>query len=214
MSLLASRTPALQVGALPRVDLLPPSEVRRRDVRAQARIWVWVAFGAIVVAVVAVGAAFALNMAATLRLASEQSRTLQIMSGIAELSDVSTALSTRTELEGLGESAMSGDLEWRAALDLVAAHLPAGVTITEFALDAGAAPVADADPTAAVGLSGTVTFTSTAPLEFVDATRELRSAEGMLTAELDDYTSSEGTHTYRVAIEIDQSIYLATEAAE
>jgi hypothetical protein len=214
MSLLSGRTPVLPLGALPRVDLLPPSEVRRRDMLSRARTWVYIGIGALAVAVLAVGAAFAYNMAATVRLALEQSRTQQILIGIAGLSDVSAALSTRGELQAMRQDAMAGDLEWGPVVDLVASHLPAGVVISAYTLDAGPVPVADIEPEAAPGVSGTVTFTSPAAVDFVAATRDLRRAPGMLSADLETLTSAEGVFTYTVRVELDQTVYTGDFAPE
>jgi hypothetical protein len=214
MSLLTGRTPVLPLGALPRVDLLPPSEVRRRDMLSRARSWVYIGIGALAVAVLAVGAAFAYNMAATVRFALEQSRTQQILVGIAGLSDVSTALATRGELQSMRQEAMAGDLEWGPVVGLVASHLPSGVVISAYTLDAGPVPAADVEPEAATGVSGTVTFTSPAAVDFVAATRDLRRAPGMLSADLETLTSAEGVFTYTVRVELDQTVYTGDFAPE
>lgn len=214
MSTLSSRAPVLPLGALPRVDLLPPSEVRRRDMLRQARRWVYVAVAAVAVAAVLVAAAFTYNMAATLRLGFEQSRTQQILGGIAELSEVSEALSTRGALEQLRGQAMGGDLAWGPVVDLVADRLPPGVSITGYALDAGPVPAPDSEPADATGVSGTVTFVSPAAIDFVGTTRELRAAPGMRDADLAELTSADGIFTYRVRIDLDQSVYTGSFAAD
>jgi hypothetical protein len=219
MSLIARRTPTLPLGALPRVDLLPASEMRRRDVRARIRTWIWVAIASALVAVLAVGAALAVNMGAALRLGSEQARTLQIMTGIGGLSDVSTALSTRTELQALRGEAMSGDLDWQEAIDTIAAVLPPGVSIAEYAFEAGGAASADTDAdadagAAAVGVTGTVTLRSTAPLDFVAVTRDLRARESVQEADVDDFSSTDGVYSYRLHVTLDQSVYTRAYGAD
>lgn len=214
MSPLTPRTPVLPIGALPRVDLLPPSEMRRRDMLSRARTWVYIGVGALAVAVLAVGAAVAYNMAASLRLAAEQTRTQQILVGIAGLSDVSRALSTRRELEGMRQEAMAGDLTWVPVIELVAAHLPPGVVVTEYALDAGPVPEPTAEPEAATGVSGTVTFTSPTAIDLVAVTRDLRRADRMRGADLKELTSAEGVFTYTLHVELDQTIYTGGFATE
>lgn len=207
MSLFASRTPVLSVGALPRVELLPPSEIRRRDMLARARTWLFIGVACLAVSLLAVTGALAYRMAADIRLAAEQSRTQALLVGIAELSDVSAALSDRSSLEGMRRDAMSGDLEWSGVLQLVAAQLPAGVSITGYSLEAGPAPVADGDPAAATGVSGSVTFTSPAPIDFVQVTRDVRSSAGMREADVEALTSADGVFTYTVHVDLDQSVY-------
>ncbi|WJL94332.1 hypothetical protein QSU92_10050 [Microbacterium sp. ET2] len=214
MSALSSRAPILPLGALPRVDLLPPSEVRRRDMLRQARRWVYVAVAAAAVAAVTIAGAFMYNVATSLRLGFEQTRTQQILGGIAELSEVSQALSTRGALQQLRGQAMGGDLAWGPVIDLVAERLPPGVSITGYALDAGPVPAADVAPEDATGVSGTVTFVSPAAIDFVGTTRELRSAPGMRDADLAELTSADGIFTYRVRVDVDQTVYTGAFAPD
>ena len=119
MSLRTTRTPTLTIGTSPRVDLLPPSEVRRRETIARARTWATAAVGALLVTVVMVGGAFAYNLSADMRLATERARTQALLASIAELSDVSRALSLRGTLQGLRIDAMAGDLSWTAVVATV-----------------------------------------------------------------------------------------------
>jgi hypothetical protein len=216
MSLLTGRTPVLPLGALPRVDLLPPSEVRRRDMLSRARSWVYIGIGALAVAVLAVGAAFAYNMTATVRLALEQSRTQQILVGIAGLSDVSTALALRTELTRTGGEAMAGDLTWSEVIDIVDARLPPGTTIVDYDLLAGPVPEAAAMVPPAPGATGTVTVASVQPLDFVTLTRRLRTIETVQVIEVDDLTSEDDDpgYKYRIRFTVDQSVYTTAPAAE
>jgi hypothetical protein len=207
MSLLASRAPVLPIGALPRVDLLPPSEMRRRDMLARARAWGWIGLGALAVALTTVGGAYTFQFASTVRLGAEQARTQDILVEIAALSEVSSALTTRNELRSLRAEAMAGDLAWGPVLERVAANLPPGVVVTEYALEAGPVPAAESDPETVVGVQGTVTFTSPAAIDFVAATRELRGGDGMLDADLDAFTSADGVYTYTVRIALDQNVY-------
>jgi hypothetical protein len=216
MSLLTGRTPVLPLGALPRVDLLPPSEVRRRDMLSRARTWVYIGIGALAVAVLAVGAAFAYNMAATVRLALEQSRTQQILIGIAELSDVSAALSLRAELTQTGGEAMAGDLTWSQVVDVVDARLPPGTTIIDYDLLAGPVPEATATVPPAPGATGTVTVTSVQPLDFVTMTQRLRTIETVQVIEVDDLSSEDDDplYEYRIRFTVDQSVYTTAPTAE
>ena len=74
-------------------------------------------------------------------------------------------------------------------------------------------------PADATGASGTVTFTSSAPVDFVAATRDVRKAAGIRSAEVGDFTSAQGVFTYTVRVVVDQSVYTGafapkTEAAK
>jgi hypothetical protein len=214
MTFLSTRSPVLPLGALPRVDLLPPSERRRRETRARARTWVVVGLGTLLLTGLTIGGAAAASFAASVRLAAEQTRTEQILGGIAELSDVSGALATRSELQTMRTQAMAGDLDWAPVLGLVADNLPAGVAITEYALEAGAVPMEGSDPAAASGVSGSVTFTSDVPIDFVRATRELRAVSAVRSAEPESLVFTEGQFTYTVHLDLDQSVYTGAFAPE
>ncbi len=214
MRLLAPRTPTLTIGASPRVDLLPPSEVRRRETRARARTWATAAVGALLVAVAAVGGAFAYNLSAHMRLATEQARTQQVLASIAELSDVSRALSLRGTLETLRTEAMAGDFSWAAVLATVESRLPAGVQIIDYALVAG--PVPDAATPDAPGASGTVTVTSAEPLSLVSLVDTLRDAPEIQLTEVEEFISENDAarYEYRLRISVDQSVYTGDFAEE
>ena len=214
MNVRRTRQPVLPIGSLPRVDLLPPSEMRRRDMLARARAWMVVGIAAVAVSALLVGGAAAYHVASSVRLGLEQARTQQILTGIAELSEVSEALATRGDLQALRADAMAGDLEWTPAVALIASHLPAGVTITGFSLDAGAAPVAGSDPTSATGTSGTVTVQTPAAIDLVAATRDLREAPAVIAADLESLTAADGVFTYTLRIALDQSVYTGAFTAE
>jgi hypothetical protein len=216
MSRLSSRPPVLPIGALPRVDLLPPSEMRRRDMMARARTWLFIGLGTLAVTLLAVGGAVAYNVTATVRLGFEQARTQQILVGIAELSEVSQAIALRTELSRMGSEAMAGDLEWNAVIGTIEERLPDGVSIIDYALVAGPVPEPEGDPAATTGAFGTVTVTSAQPLAFVDLTRALRDIPAVQISEADDFVSQDDSslYEYRIRISMDQSVYSGAFAPE
>lgn len=212
MSLFASRTPSLGLGSLPRVDLLPPSEVRRRAAAARARMWLFVGVGALAVSALAVGGAFTFNMTAGIRLASEQSVTQNLLVGIAEMSDVSQAMALRTELAATADEAMAGDLRWSAVLDTVESRLPDGVVVTDYALTAGAVPDAAIESSDAVGAMGTVTVASLTAVPLVQLTRTVRDVPSVEWAEVDELfrDADDPLFEYRIRIAVDQSVYVVT----
>jgi hypothetical protein len=216
MSRFSSRPPVLPIGALPRVDLLPPSEMRRRDMMARARTWLFIGLGTLAVTLLAVGGAVAYNVTATVRLGFEQGRTQQILVGIAELSEVSQAIALRTELSRMGSEAMAGDLEWNAVIGTIDERLPDGVSIIDYALVAGPVPEPEGDPAATTGAFGTVTVTSAQPLAFVDLTRALRGVETVHITEVDELNRvEEGPfYEYRITFTIDQTVYTGAFAPE
>jgi hypothetical protein len=190
--------------------------MRRRDMMARARIWLFIGLGTLAVALLAVGGAVAYNVTATVRLGFEQGRTQQILVGIAELSEVSQAIALRTELSRMGSEAMAGDLEWNAVIGTIEERLPDGVSIIDYALVAGPVPVPEGDPAVATGAFGTVTVTSAQPLAFVDLTRALRGVETVHITEVDELNRvDEGPlYEYRIAFTIDQTVYTGAFAPE
>ncbi|MFJ6677817.1 hypothetical protein ACIQLK_01655 [Microbacterium sp. NPDC091382] len=212
MSTLA-RTPAFKPGSLPRANLLPLSETRRREVRRLGRSWVTIGLGSLVVALLLIGGAFAMNVQAALRLVSANADTERVIAEIAELAPVSQAVAQRTELSGLITQAMSGDIAWRKAVATVTQALPAGVTVTDYALAAGQVPGSTA-PDETVGAAGTVTVVSDEPISLVEATRALRGVDAILEVSVQTLAEEEGVYTYTVEVQLDQTIYSGAFAPE
>lgn len=200
-------TPA-QAG-VPRINLMPRSEVARRERDKLMRAWVWGVLGAIIVALLIVVAAFWLKWTADQRLAAEQAQTNQLLLEIASLSEVSEALSTKAELTDFRSQAMATDLTWAPVIAKVTGILPAETSLTGFDFAVGGAPQGD-DPVAEQGLVGTVSFDSPSPLDIVALIRSLRGVEGVLYADGQSVTSSQvdaGSYAYLLDIVFDQTIY-------
>ncbi|VXB54870.1 conserved hypothetical protein [Microbacterium sp. 8M] len=212
-----ARITVVTPGGPPRVDLLPRSEVERRERDALGRTWVRVGLLAILLAVVLIAGAFAVNLFTQQRLAAEQARSAQLIGQIAALSDVSNALKTEADLTQLRAEAMGSDLSWAGIFDRIRGSLPADTNLTGFELTPGAAPVtskdAKADEKAAktgVGLTGTLTLDSGTALDLGAYVRSLRTVEGVLTADANSTTSgasAAGRFTYKVDVTFDQTVY-------
>jgi hypothetical protein len=212
----ARRTPALHLGGLPRVDLLPPSEMRRREVRTRIRLWAWVAFVALAISIAAVGGAVAFHMSAALSLSAEQARTQQILTGIAGLSEVSAARSVRTELSRTQEEAMAGDLDWTPVLAVVGARLPADVVVQDYVLEAGPIPLEGVAAADATGATGTVTVASPNPISHVELTRALRDVATVRTIEVEELAREDDdpVYEYRMRLVVDQTFYTGAFTAD
>lgn len=196
----------VQLAGIPRVNLLPASEINRRSNTALARRWAVIVLIAAAVVVALVVGLQALNMFATARLAAERDRSTALTQELVELAPVSQTMSATKAIEQQRTDAMSGDLAWRPVLNTLAGGLPAGATITGYALTAGPAPTGD-DPTAETGLTGTVTLTSTTPVELVTATAKLRALEPVRSVDVQALARDEDVFTYTVTVELDQTIY-------
>jgi hypothetical protein len=200
----------------PRVNLMPRSEIARRERDSLVRLWVWIALGAIVVAVLIIAGAFAFKFFADQRLIAEQARTNALLTEIASLSDVSQAIATESELTDFRTDAMATDLAWAPVMAKITGVIPADTTITGVDFAVGGVPQGD-DPTAEQGVVGTVTFDSPTPLDIVALIRSLRGVEGVLYADGQSVTSSQVSadrFSYLLNVEFDQSVYSNQFAAE
>lgn len=207
---------AAPFAGVPRVNLMPRVEVERRERDKLVRLWVWIVFGAIVVALLIIAAAFAFKFFADQRLAAEQAQTNALITEIASLSEVSDALATEAELTDFRTEAMAGDLAWTPVIAKITGILPADASLTGFDVTAGAAAQGD-DPTVEEGLVGTVSIDSPTPLDIVAIIRSLRGVEGVLYADGQSVTSSQitdGRFAYQLNVVFDQTIYSNEFAAE
>ena len=207
---------AVPYAGSPRVNLMPRSEIVRRERDSLVRMWVWIVLGAIVVAVLIIAGAFAFKLFADQRLVAEQARTNALLTEIASLSEVSQALATESELTDFRTDAMATDLGWTPVIAKVSGILPAETTITGVNLTVGGVPQGQ-DPTVEQGLVGTVSFDSPTPLDIVALIRSLRGVDGVLYADGQSVTSSqvsEDRFSYLLNVEFDQSVYSNEYAAE
>ncbi|MFC8683388.1 hypothetical protein ACFT30_17900 [Microbacterium ureisolvens] len=201
---------------VPRVNLMPRSEVARRERDSLVRTWVWIVFGAIVVAVLIIAGAFAFKFFADQRLVAEQAQTNTLLTEIAALSEVSQALATESELTDFRTDAMATDLAWTPVMAKITGILPGDTTLTGVDFTVGGVPQGE-DATLEQGIVGTVTFDSPTPLDIVALIRSLRGVEGVLYADGQSVTGSqvsEDRFAYVLNVEFDQTVYSNQFAAE
>lgn len=209
-----ARTIAVTPGGPPRVDLMPRSEVERRERDALSALWVRIGLLAVLLAVVLIGATFGWNLFTQQRLAAEQERSSQLIGQIAGLSDVSRALATQSELENFRAEAMASDLSWAGVLDKARGTLPAGASLVGFELTPGGVPgpasKAKDEAKKAVGLTGELTIDSPTAVDLGPYVRALRDVDGIYAADANATTtgaSATGRFTYKVDITFDQTAY-------
>lgn len=215
----SSSAGAVALAGVPRVNLMPRAELDRRERTTAVRRWGWGVVGALAVVVLVAAGAYGLNWAAQQQLASEQARTNALIGQLAGLSDVSTALTARKDLEGFRGQAMAADLGWSKTLASLAAALPAGVAVTGFDLVTGGVPVKGADAKTQQGLVGTITLESANPVEIVQVIRGFRRVSGVTAADGTQLTSSDdtgagGVYTYQLTIDFDQTLYSGAYAQD
>lgn len=211
---MATANPAIQTwGAGPRVNLMPRAETERRERTRLAKRWIGALVGAVLAVVAASGLAFGLQVVAAQRLAMEQARTTSLLGQLAELEDVQRALDLESDLQNFRADAMATDLRWSPLIATVQEQLPPGVTITGFSLAPGPVPQGD-DPSAEVGVSGTLTLSSASPTEIVPLVRALRPLPAVLEADGWLATAEDGEYSYEIRIALDQSVYTGAYAEE
>jgi len=208
------------LSAIPRVNLLPPSEVSRREREKLAGKWIWAGIGAVILAAVLVAGAWLWNQFAQLQLAAEQARTTTLIQQIGALSEVSGAIATEKELHGYLAEAMGSDLGWQEVRGKLESVLPNEVQLTGFELTAGApaaTKLAEESAAAATGLQGTITLDSPNTIDIATISRSLRQVEGIMLSDANAITGSslaEGHYTYTIDVVFDQSIYTGRFAAD
>ncbi|GAA1468028.1 hypothetical protein [Microbacterium thalassium] len=212
--------PAVPFGGVPRVNLIPRSEIERRQRDATLRGWVWGIGGAVLAAVLVIAGALALNWFADQRLAAEQARTNDLLVELATLSDVSTALSTERDLTSFRAESMGSDFAWSPVIDSLESTMPGEVSLIGFNLIAGGVPQGE-DPALEPGLIGTLTLSSPNVIDIAQTVRSMRSIDGVIDADgslVATSSSTVGQYTYELSITFDQSIYsgryLETEGGE
>jgi hypothetical protein len=198
----------LTVGGIPRVDLMPPAELERRNRRALLRRWGVALLATALVTVLVIGGAFAMRTFAEGRLATERARTDALIAEIASLSDVGATVSALADLESYREEALRADLDWSPLFDSLEATLPEGVTVIGFDITAGAGAEAE-DPASALGASVLITFAGPAPFDIVPAVRGVRQVPSVLFAEGSGARFDEGKSRYiaELTVGTDQDVY-------
>ena len=199
----------LVLAGVPRVNLLPPSEVQRRAAGALVRRWVAGLVATALVVSGLVAAAYWQRSIAAQQLVAEQARSMELNSELAGLSHVSRALATRAELTGLRARAMGNDLEWRKLFADLVGTLPTGATLTGFELITGANPVADAEPSSEIGMIGRLTVHTDDPADQNRMVDQLRALAITLAADAGSLTSVGDDKSFEFLVEVivDQTHY-------
>lgn len=205
----ATKLPPAQAGKAPSVNLLPASEVERRERRVLLRRWMLGLFTTVVGLALALGAMVAVRMAAELRLAEENQRTEQLTVELAGYAEVTKSITDRAALGDYRSSAAANDLPWAKLYGDIAGALPGGVAVRGLDLHSGAAPMADADPATAAGLTGTITCRSTDPGDQRRMVTALRKIPGALAVDAGklDYLETDATYEFVITFVADQSRY-------
>lgn len=213
---MASNTTALVLGGIPRVNLLPQAESERRERRQLSRRWATAAVAAVIVAILVIGAAFALRWIAERNLALQQQQTAELITELASLSEISGTITESAELEAFRTDAMVRDFAWTPLFDEVAQRLPEGVTVVQVSLAPRADPAITAGaPPETVGASGTVTFTAAETGAQAATVAALGDLPGLISVDAGSlFAAGESGVEFSIALVYDTSIYSGAYAVE
>lgn len=198
---------------LPRVDLMPRAETERRARSRVARRWSLAVLVAFAFVVAASAFAFAMQIAATARLAMENARTTSLLSELAALSDVRDALELEAELVAFRTDAMANDVAWLPLLDRLQPAFPAGSAVVGFHLEPAGVPQGD-EPTAEIGATGTLTVVSTTFDDVTALVRAIRPLTGVVVVDGWSSRFENGAYRHELRIALDQSVYTGDYAVE
>ncbi|WP_156999823.1 hypothetical protein [Agromyces terreus] len=200
------------MAAEPRASLLPEEIRTERGDRRMRRGLVLGIIGTAVVAAVAIGAVFALQVQAAVQLALSQQATTDLLLQQTEYGEIRELRSNVTIVAAAQEIGASTEIDWRDYLQQVQATLPAGVVVTQADIDSATPMAAYAQATAPLqgARVATIAFTATSPT-LPDVPRWL---EGL--ADLPGYADAlpgetsandDGTYTVNITMHIDDEVF-------
>ncbi len=210
----AARQDGLAIGAEPRVDLLPP-EVRaeRRNARTR-RGFGWGVLAVLLVALVAAGGAFSVNVVSQAELLAARTETTSLLAQQQKFASVRDMQKQVALAQAAQQAGASTEIDWKAFLDQVGAAQPSGLTLTSVAVDS-VSPIAiyqqSTDPLQGPRI-GTVTVVGTsAALPNVPAwVAVLQKIPGVVDVVPGTVTLDEVNNVYKatLTIHVSDSLYL------
>jgi len=202
---------SVALGASPRVSLLPPELGQRNRQLGVQRSLRLALLGIVVLAAVAIGAAWYYAFTSGVALAQEQQRTNDLLLEQQTYADVQQIVKSVE----VGEAALrvggSTEIDWQHYLGLVQASLPPGVTLETFSVDAST--VTQQYPQASVPLQGariaTLQFSAASETlpSIPDWLVALRGLPGFVDANPGTVATSEVGYTATVTMHIDAQAY-------
>lgn len=197
-------TDELILGGEPRVDLLPPEVLKRRQAKAVQRSLGIGMVGLLAIVLAGTAAATFVSGQAQEQLVAEQSRTTELLAEQTQYGEIRTAQAQVDLVKAAQQVGVSTEIDWKAYLQAVQATLPASVAIESVMVDSATPIVLYPQPT--VPLQGarvaTVDFTasSTALPDVPAWLNGLTTLPGFADALPGSVTLDETTNVYTVTI--------------
>lgn len=198
----------LEVGGVPRVNLLPPGEIESRSRRDLRLRWL----GAFIVAAVLVGSvssvAFGWAIQASDQLVQQRANASALESQLGQYSDIARLQQQKEKLDKMRSVAGSNDLAWTSLANEIKSVLPGRVALTGFRLAPGAAPKAGIKPADQVGLQGTLTFSADRTAAQAETISRLRTLPGLISVDAGALSVADrGGYTFEATVSFDQTRY-------
>ncbi|ANJ27903.1 hypothetical protein [Agromyces aureus] len=200
------------IAAEPRASLLPEEIRTERAVKRTRRGLVFGVLGTFVVAALAIGAMFALQVQASVQLALSQAHTTSLLQQQTEYGEIRELRSNVMIVSQAQQIGASTEIDWRDYLAQVQATLPVGVVVTQADIDSATPMTPYAQSTAP--LQGervaTIAFTATSPTlpdvpVWLDSLATLPGYADALPGEVT--AAEEGAWTVTITMHVDQSVF-------
>lgn len=209
----AKKPAELQVGGVPRVNLLPRQVIAKRAQTKLFTSWgIRIFAAALVVAVACVGL-FAWKTVSAAQLAAAQSEGDTLITQIAAESDTQLILTEEQELTSFLREAMGPDVVWVPVFEGVRSTFPDGAWIGAFSLQSGGAPASE--PTEQVGLTGTISvmgaFSSAVP--FLENFRQVAGLTEVTVID-GEWDAEAKAYVHNLKVTFDQTVYSGDDAEE
>ena len=209
----ASTIDVVRFGEEPRVDLLPPDVRSARRNRRTRRGFGWGVLVVGLAVIVAIGGAFALNVAAQAQLIAARMHSTELLVQQKRFSSVRDIQKEVAVAEGAQQTGASTEIDWKSFLDKVATAQPAGLTLTSLTMDS-ASPIAvyqqSSDPLQGPRVGTVEVVVSSTSLPDVPAwVLALQKIPGVVDVVPGSVTLDQTAHVYSatVTIHVDDSLY-------
>jgi hypothetical protein len=123
------------VGSEPRVDLLPPEVRAERKARSTRRSLGYAVLATLIVVVLAIGAAFAFNVAAQARMLVAQAQTATLLTQQQKFIDMRVVQAQVEVAQAAQQVGASTEIDWKDYLTRVQGTLPSNVAIDKLTVD-------------------------------------------------------------------------------
>lgn len=205
----------VDVGAVPRVNLMPPSVEADRRMRRGVRMAGTAVVLSVIVAGVAVGLSGYVAMQSAATLLAENDRTADLLTTQTEYAEVARAIGATDTVRNAQALLGADDVQWAPFIGRLSALLPEGSRFSNVAIQA-VTPLAGLTDATTAGAATTVDPTVTAAAAITVRTTDLAvvdawitqvvAVEGIRGATVTNVTMTDGTYDATVAVTVGNEV--------